>query len=120
MDEAELCQRVAFISQGRLVALDTPDQLKRTTMRGQVLEINTPEPERALRALKAAQASGRFPLEEVALYGAQVHAVAPVAEEARQPLREILEAEGIPVRGIEWIAPTLEDVFISAVEKRNP
>ena len=119
MDEAELCQRVAFISQGKLVALDTPDQLKRT-MRGQVLEINTPEPERALRALKAAQAAGRFPLEEVALYGAQVHAVAPVAEEARLPLREILEAEGIPVRGIEWIAPTLEDVFISAVEKRNP
>jgi drug efflux transport system ATP-binding protein len=117
MDEAELCQRVGFISQGKVVALDTPDQLKHTTMRGQVLEINTPEPERALRALKAAQSSGRYPLDEVALYGAQVHAVVPDAEEARQPLQALLEVEGIAVQAIEWIAPTLEDVFISAVKR---
>ena len=46
MDEAELCQRVGFISQGRLVALDTPGRLKLTQMRGQVLEISRVEPGR--------------------------------------------------------------------------
>ena len=75
MDEAELCQRVGFISAGRLVALDSVSQLKLTQMRGQVLEINVSDPEKAVRILKAAQQSRQIPLDEVALYGAQIHAV---------------------------------------------
>jgi ABC-2 type transport system ATP-binding protein len=115
MDEAELCQRVGFISQGRLIALDTPHQLKETQMRGQVLEINTPNPDQAMRALKAAQASGQLPSDEVALYGAQIHVVVPDAQAFKQPIIAMLEREGIGVHAIEWIAPTLEDVFISAI-----
>ena len=127
MDEAELCQRVGFISQGRLIALDTPAQLKQTQMRGQVLEIVCPAvpgssaagADQAMRVLKAAQVNGRLPLDEVALYGAAVHAVVPSAEAFREPIRALLQAEGIPVQAIEWIAPTLEDVFISAVKPRR-
>jgi len=118
MDEAELCQRVGFINQGRLIALDTPSQLKETQMRGQVLEISTPVPNQVMRVLKAAQAAGLLPLEEVALYGAQVHAVVPVAEEFRGPVAAYLAQQGVEVHDIEWIAPTLEDVFISAVRPR--
>jgi hypothetical protein len=88
-------------------------------MRGHVLEINTADADGAMRALKAAQASGRLPLEEVALYGAQIHAVAPSADEYREPILAALREAGIAVRGIEWIAPTLEDVFISAVRPRR-
>lgn len=115
MDEAELCQRVGFISQGRLVALDTPDALKANRMHGQVLEISTPAPDLAMRALKRAQQSGKFQLPEVALYGAQIHAVVPNAVEYHAVLRKYLAAEEVPVTAIQWIAPTLEDVFISAV-----
>jgi ABC-2 type transport system ATP-binding protein len=116
MDEAELCQRVGFISQGRLVALDSPSQLKKTQMRGQVLEIDCTDSETAMRVLQAAKASGQFPLDEVALYGAQIHAVVPDAEAFIQPIEALLAGEGIAVNTIEWIAPTLEDVFISAVK----
>jgi ABC-2 type transport system ATP-binding protein len=116
MDEAELCQRVGFISQGRLVALDSPSQLKKTQMRGQVLEIDCADSEAAMRVLQAAKASGQFPLDEVALYGAQIHAVVPDAEVFKQPIEALLASEGIEVNTIEWIAPTLEDVFISAVK----
>jgi ABC-2 type transport system ATP-binding protein len=79
MDEAELCQRVGFINQGRLVAAGTPDELKQTHMHGQVLEIDTPDPDRAVRVLKAAQAQSSLPFDEVALYGAQIHVVVPNA-----------------------------------------
>ncbi|MGA7607629.1 MAG: ABC transporter ATP-binding protein, partial [Anaerolineales bacterium] len=48
MDEAELCLQVGLMNQGRLVALDTPAHLKRTKMRGKVLEINASDPEKAL------------------------------------------------------------------------
>lgn len=115
MDEAEMCQRTGFISQGQLVALDTPSQLKQTRMRGQVLEISADNPEQALRLLKAAQQGGQIPLDEVALYGAQIHAVVPDAQAAKAAIRQLLLAEHMQVRALEWIAPTLEDVFISLV-----
>ncbi len=115
MDEAELCQRVGFISQGKLLALDKPEALKLERMRGKVLEINTPEPDRAMRLLKAAQADKTLPLDEVALYGAQIHAVLPGSETDRESVRRLLENEKIAIHSLDWIAPTLEDVFISSV-----
>jgi ABC-2 type transport system ATP-binding protein len=118
MDEAELCQRVGFINQGRLVAIGTPDELKQTHMRGQVLEIDAPEPDRAVRLLKEAQMKKSLPIDEVALYGAQIHVVVPGADEYIAPIRKLLESENILVGNIVWIMPTLEDVFISTV--RDP
>lgn len=119
MDEAELCQRVGFISEGHLVALDTPDCLKQTQMRGQVLEIDCTDSEMALRVLMSAKDGGQLALDEVALYGTRIHAVVPDAEHFKQAIRTLLESQGATVNGIEWIAPTLEDVFISAVRCRG-
>ena len=116
MDEAELCQRVGFISLGRLVALDSPANLKVNAMRGQVLEISTPEPERTMKVLKEAQAQGKILFNEIAMYGAQIHAVVPDASAYREQIQKILSAEHIEVTHLDWIAPTLEDVFISAVK----
>ena len=120
MDEAELCQRIGFISQGRLVAIDTPARLKQTQMRGDVLEINTANPDVAMRTLKAAQQRGQLPLDEVALYGAQIHAVVPSAADYQAAIQALLQAAGVEVRAIERIAPTLEDVFISSVTAPAP
>ncbi|MCB8967012.1 MAG: ABC transporter ATP-binding protein [Ardenticatenaceae bacterium] len=120
MDEAELCQRVGFISRGRLLALDTPQRLKETQMSGRVLEINTTHPDRALRVLQEAQENGRFPADEIALYGAQIHAVVPGSDDAaawKEPIAALLAEAGMVVNSIEWIAPTLEDVFISTVKR---
>ena len=116
MDEAELCQRVGFISAGRLVALDSVNQLKRTQMRGQVLEINVSDPEKAVRILKAAQQNHQVPLDEVALYGAQIHAVVLGDQEHKNAIQQILMEGNIQVNSIARIAPTLEDVFISSVK----
>ena len=99
MDEAELCQHVAFLSHGKLIALDTPEALKESQMRGQVLEIDCPESDRAVRALRRAQASGRLPLSEIALYGAQIHVVVPDATAFAGAVRDLLVE-----RGIEFLA----------------
>ena len=127
MDEAEHCQRVGFINAGRLVALGSPSELKATQMHGQVLEIACADAESAVRVLRAAVRprlrgavrAGRLALDEVALYGAQVHAVAASAEQARPAIAALLEEAGIVVQSIDWIAPSLEDVFISAVKSKN-
>jgi ABC-2 type transport system ATP-binding protein len=116
MDEADLCQRVGFISRGRLIALDTPDDLKRSQMEGEVLEITCDRPEAAIPLLQSAGDAGRLPLQEVALYGAQIHVVVPDAAGSRAAIRAALEEGGIQVHSLAPIAPTLEDVFISAVK----
>jgi len=115
MDEAELCQRVGFINQGRLIAIDTPAQLKQTQMRGHVLEIRTVNPDRAMKILKAAQQTRKIPLDEVALYGTQIHAVVSDGQDYQADLKALFAAEKINLLAIEEIAPTLEDVFISSV-----
>ena len=73
------------------------------------------DPNTAMRILKAAQQSGQIPLDEVALYGAQIHAVVLSAEKYKDVIRALLTAQGVNIRSIDWIAPTLEDVFISSV-----
>ena len=114
MDEAEHCHRLAFIHRGRIVAQGTPEEVKRREMRGQVLEIDCDAPATAIPALRQ---SGWF--EEVALYGAQVHAVGVGAEQRREATRALLTDAGVAVFSIEPIAPSLEDVFIASVARAS-
>jgi hypothetical protein len=100
--------------------MDSPARLKQTQMRGRVLEISSPTPDRVMTVLKSAQKNGDMPLDEVALYGAQIHVVIPDSENYRDAIRRILEATEIPITSLEWIEPTLEDVFISAISATHP
>lgn len=42
MDEAERCYNIAFISEGTLIANDTPDNLKNNIIKGSLVELNMP------------------------------------------------------------------------------
>jgi ABC-2 type transport system ATP-binding protein len=111
MDEAEHCHRLSFIQNGRLVALGSPEEIKREKMQGQVLEIDCSMPDTAVQTLRA---DGRFG--EVTLYGALVHVVAENVESYRPAIEEALTEAGLKVRGMELIAPSLEDVFIASTQ----
>ena len=115
MDEAEHCQSLAFIQRGRIVAQGSPQEIKETKMQGQVLEIDCTHPDRALATLRELSRRGELPLDEVALYGALIHVVAPDVEAIKPHLRAALEEEGIQVRTMDRIVPSLEDVFIASV-----
>jgi ABC-2 type transport system ATP-binding protein len=116
MDEAELCQRLAFIQHGRIVADGSPAGIKEREMRGEVLEIDCSDPALAIPALREMKA-----FEEVALYGAQIHAVAPDVMALRPQIEAHLARAGVQVQTMDVIAPSLEDVFISSVrEPRKP
>ena len=112
MDEAEHCQRLAFIQYGRIVARGSPAEIKETSMRGQVLEIDCNQPEVAIPALRE---MGAF--EEVALYGALIHAVAPDVESLKPQITRVLHQAGVRVDTMDIIVPSLEDVFISSVRR---
>lgn len=110
MDEAEQCQALAFIHRGKIVAAGSPAEIKAQQMRGQVLEIECRPTALALPVLKRL---GLF--EEVALYGARIHAVAPNVAEIIPAARDALTAAGIAVGEMTPIPPSLEDVFISRI-----
>ena len=117
MDEAELCQRIGFISQGRLVALDTPARLKQTQMRGEVLEIARVGPRRGDARVEGCPGERPgAPRRGGAVRRADPCRRAQRADAYRETVRSILAVAGVEVRSIEWIAPTLEDVFISSVK----
>jgi ABC-2 type transport system ATP-binding protein len=112
MDEAEHCQKLAFIQHGRIVAQGSPQHIKETEMRGQVLEIDCAHPDVAVHALRAL---GLF--DEVALYGSLIHVVAEDVERRRPLISEALREKGAGVRSMDLIPPSLEDVFISSVRE---
>ncbi len=119
MDEAEHCQRVGFIGDGALVELGSPSELKARRMGGEVLEIVSSDAEGAMRALRDAQGAGVLALDEIALYGAEVHAVSRSAEQSKPVIASVLAGAGIVVHSMERIAPSLEDVFISSLRRRG-
>ena len=113
MDEAENCDRVALISDGVIVACDTPDNLKRDRMKGILFEIETNNTMRALEILRIDTS-----LHEVALYGLFLHVVAD-NESAAEMIRNRLSDNHISITRIERIIPKLEDVFVSLVEEQQ-
>ncbi len=114
MDEAEHCQSLAFIQHGQIVAQGSPAAVKETCMRGQVLEIDCEPPGRAIPVLRQ---MGIF--EEVALYGALIHAVGFDVVTHKDEIDRALGMAGVVVRGMDVISPSLEDAFISSVRTQR-
>jgi len=114
MDEAEHCQDLAFIHNGRIIAQGSPEEIKLTKMEGQVLEVDCAQPDAAIGTLRQ---MGLF--EEVALYGALIHVVAQDVGDHKPRIAQTLAEAGVKVRAMDVIAPSLEDVFISNVRNNT-
>jgi ABC-2 type transport system ATP-binding protein len=115
MDEAEHCQELAFIHAGKIVAQGSPASIKATLMKGQVLEISPDRPAEAIRLLKIARAEGRLDVDDIALYGAQVHIVAPDVGRVMESIAHLLQAGDVQPGQMDVIEPSLEDVFLSCI-----
>jgi len=113
MDEAEHCQRLAFIHGGKIVARGSPGDIKENVMHGQVLEIDCDQPEAAILALRRLEL-----FDEVALYGALIHVIAENGENHKLTILKTLQDESIKVQSVDLIAPSLEDVFVSSLKEK--
>ena len=108
MDEAENCNRIAFIYRGKIVAEGTPQEMKLTQMQEQVVEIDCDPVDAALVALRESKL-----FDEVALYGSLIHAIGHAVEAKIGQVRATLTKKNISVKSAEIIVPSLEDVFIA-------
>ncbi len=107
MDEAENCDRIAIIDNGRIVALETPEALKASIGKDRV-QIQTPDDEATIAALR-----DRFGLEA----GVHEDAVTFSVESGEQFVPRLFAELGIPIQAVRVSRPTLDDVFMSYTGK---
>ncbi len=106
MDEAEYCERVGVMRDGKLLAMDTPTNLKKTIIKGDVWEVYANPLERGLEILTAMPG-----VERVGLAGDHLRVISSNVK--KDALQISLADENIAVEKIERGEPTLEDVFLS-------
>jgi len=109
LDEAERCNRIALMHQGRLLAVGTPSEVK-GLMRGVLLEVRCSDPRRASRTLQAGGA-----VQSVGLFGDRVHVTTAAPDQIEAAVVEALARDGIDVHSVRRIEPGLEDVFVSVI-----
>jgi len=115
MDEAEHCHNLAFIQHGEIIAQGSPSSIKEQMMPGEVLEINTTQPEQLLLALKKEKETGKFNTAEAELYGSLIHIFAHESKPILIDLKNTAKAAGIKIDSIVKVEPSLEDVFIACM-----
>ncbi len=106
MDEAEYCERVGVMRDGKLLAMDTPTALKKSIITGDVWEVYANPLERGLEILSALEG-----VERVGLAGDHLRVISQRVD--KESMQSLLGGKGIDVEKIEKGEPTLEDVFLS-------
>lgn len=109
MDEAEYCDRLAFIYQGRIIAEGSPTALKKGFMKRDVVEIEVEDIAHGQKVLSNAGI-------EAAVFGNTLHATVDDADESMPLIKDMLERAGAPAARVEKISPSLEDVFVALME----
>jgi len=107
IEEADyLCNRVAIIDHGKIVALGKPDELK-NRLRGDVVSINIPNPEKYLTIFRKSKL-----VKKAKIVDGTLHLQVISGERAIPKLIDLANKHGGQVHTVSLNRPTLEDVFI--------
>jgi ABC-2 type transport system ATP-binding protein len=112
--EAEYCDRVAMIVDGRLVALDTPDELRKAVFGGEVIEVNA---QRTVDPQMLANLEGVTAVRQTA--PSQLMVTTEDAATTGPRIIEALRQAGVEVAGLEEHQPTFDEVFTGLVEQQR-
>jgi ABC-2 type transport system ATP-binding protein len=114
MEEAEYCNRIALINQGRLIALGSPAELRRDHLEGRIYEIEVDDALAAEEALGGAEG-----VLDAAVFGRVLHVRLARNLEASRYFSSLLSGSRISVHHLREIEPTLEDVFVALVASKE-
>ncbi len=108
MDEADmLCDRVAIIDRGRIVALDTPENLK-NQIGGDIITLHVnSEIERAAKFFEGAEY-----VEKAGVLNGALNLTVKNGEHAIPKILDSATRHGIEIESVSLRKPTLEDVFL--------
>jgi drug efflux transport system ATP-binding protein len=114
MDEAELCDTLGFIYQGRLIAAGSPREIKSERFTGAVLELEAGDLHAAAEAL-----AGWPAVEEVVRVGPRLRLLVGSREVDGPAVTAYLGAHGVAVAAVRAVEPSVEDLFVSFVDKER-
>ena len=111
LDEAERCSRVALLSGGRLLVVDTPQAL-RESLPGVIFEVLARPQSEAIEALRSLPG-----VADIETFGERVHVRCTLSEgdAAAQKVEQRLRERNIEVTSVREIPASLEDVFINRI-----
>ena len=112
MDEAERCTRVGLMYEGRLIAYDAPQEVKKRVP-GRLLEFTPSDFERA-KALVV----GLSGVLEVQTYGRMLHVFVDEVARRQREIEAALAAQSITCQGMREIEARMEEAFISLVRRQ--
>ena len=112
MDEAVLCDRIAFMQEGRILALDTPSGIT-TLFPKPLFAIRASETGRLLSALRASPHAA-----SVYAFGSALHYTDKRPSVSADELLASLHAEGFTELSVSVIQPGIEDTFIALMEEK--
>jgi ABC-2 type transport system ATP-binding protein len=109
LDEAERCNRLILLHQGKTLAVGTPDQVKEM-MRGEILSIKSFEARQIAKLL-----AGKIDAISIGLFGDRVHVVTGNTTSTRAEIQKVIKEAGLPATDVRTIDASLEDVFVSVI-----
>jgi len=112
LDEAERCNRIALMNKGKLIAVDTPNQIK-GSMGKQVVEIVSSPIREAYKTIK--DKSGF----EVQIFGDRINVVVDNYDVDYPRIEQLLMNKNIQIKDNRLITPTLENVFIHLIKEAD-
>lgn len=121
--EAELCDRVGLLADGRLVAVGTPEDLRREAFGGENIELTLAgEPGRLTTCLGLLQDLARgVEVRRQDGAGEALSVVRLLVDDADSKLPEVLKAlDGTDVRAAGVPKPSFDEVFFRLVQERGP
>ncbi len=113
MEEAEYCDRIALIYDGKMIAAGSPTELKTRFMQDKIIDLRCADPQALVTSLKALPE-----IRDAALFGSGLHIVTPDDAVATVAIKRLLTESGLSPDNVsmETILPSMEDVFISLIE----
>jgi ABC-2 type transport system ATP-binding protein len=114
MDEAEYCNRIALMYAGKIIALGSPAELKTSLGVGNLLNLESSDVLASMTALE-----GKKEILDIAVFGGGLHIKVDDAAAAIPEIWKTLEGAHIQVKALNSILPSMEDVFVSLIEKEE-
>ncbi|MFZ8832266.1 MAG: ATP-binding cassette domain-containing protein [Thermodesulfobacteriaceae bacterium] len=110
MDEAENCDRIGLMNRGRLIALGTPEEIKKgaEVISGKLLQIKSPSFREVFGLLR-----DRFA--NLSLYGSKIYLRTFTPDEDRERIIKLFDEAGIRDYQIELSIPPLQEAFVDFI-----
>ena len=112
LDEAERCNRVAMMNKGKIISLDTPQNLK-TSLSKDVIELICDDIRKAYRLI---QTETEF---DVQIFGDRMNVGVNNYSTDIKTIEMLLKKENLTINNQRLITPSLEYVFIDLIKKAS-